>query len=312
MGHNRLEGATVRFGHERAAEAGVTFVRRGNCGAQALQAPEMFVPRAGPSGGSRLANSRDCDAESSMWATRSEGPERTVDDFRDRLAARQGVERDRGRGLPGQDLHSHRRQSRRHVARTSASPCRTHRLRSNAGALPQDATGYIAHELDFLHLWAAFNERGVGEDEEVLVLWTKKNLKRSARLVAQFMPGLWVMVRPKDAYELMTDDDFKPELTGLARWEAISAVAEWKPDVMELSGLATRDGQTRPFCAAGVQAEVPRIAFNVAASASTGSVAYCSAPSRTSTSSPSTSLGTSRLLGSSSKPAPTDHVCSPP
>jgi hypothetical protein len=102
------------------------------------------------------------------------------------------------------------------------------------GALPEDATGYIAHKLDFLHLWAAFNERGVGEDEEVLVFWMKKNLKRSARLVSKFMPGLWVMVCPKDAYELMTDDDFKPELTGLARWEAMSTVAEWKPDVMDL------------------------------------------------------------------------------
>jgi hypothetical protein len=81
-------------------------------------------------------------------------------------------------------------------------------------------------------LWSAFNERGVGEDEEVLVFWTKKNLKRSARLMSKLMPKLWVRICPKGAYELMLDNDFKPELTGTARWEAMRAVAEWKPDVM--------------------------------------------------------------------------------
>src|SRR6266700_2228755 len=40
-------------------------------------------------------------------------------------------------------------------------------------ALPQKATGFITHRIDFLHLWRAFNERGVRDDEEVIVVWTK-------------------------------------------------------------------------------------------------------------------------------------------
>lgn len=100
-------------------------------------------------------------------------------------------------------------------------------------ALPQEATGCIGHRLDFLHLWTAFNERGVRDDEEVLVYWTKKHLKSYARLVSRFMPRLWVMVCRKQSFELRTDDGFKPELTGLARYEAGRALDEWKPEVME-------------------------------------------------------------------------------
>src|SRR5713226_912214 len=33
--------------------------------------------------------------------------------------------------------------------------------------LPHKATGFITHRLDFLHLWNAFIDRGIGEDEEV-------------------------------------------------------------------------------------------------------------------------------------------------
>jgi hypothetical protein len=98
--------------------------------------------------------------------------------------------------------------------------------------LPEEATGFITHRIDFLHLWTAFNERGVGDDEEVLVFWTRKHLKSYARLMAKFMPRLWVMVCRKHAYELMTDDDFNPELTGLARFEAQRVLIEWKPEVM--------------------------------------------------------------------------------
>lgn len=99
--------------------------------------------------------------------------------------------------------------------------------------LAHDATGFITHKTDFLHLWSAFSERGAREDEEVIVFWTKSYLKRHARMLSKFMPRLWVMVCPKEAFELMTDADFKPELSGLARWEAQKARVEWKPDVLE-------------------------------------------------------------------------------
>lgn len=100
-------------------------------------------------------------------------------------------------------------------------------------ALPRGAKGTIAHRLDFLHLWKAFEERGIGEDEEVIVFWVKSSLKRYARFVSKVMPRLVVWVCPKHAFELMTDQSFRPELTGQARFEAQRPLAEWKPPVMD-------------------------------------------------------------------------------
>ena len=99
--------------------------------------------------------------------------------------------------------------------------------------LGKNITGYITHKMDFQHLWAAFKERTVKEDEEVIILWTKRHYKGAAKFTSAFMPRLWVMVCPKGAFELMTDSDYKPELTGLARWNAMKPIIDWKPEVME-------------------------------------------------------------------------------
>jgi hypothetical protein len=47
------------------------------------------------------------------------------------------------------------------------------------------------------------------------------------------MPKLWVMVCPKGAYELMENSNYKPELSGLERWNAMKPIIQWKPKVME-------------------------------------------------------------------------------
>jgi hypothetical protein len=99
--------------------------------------------------------------------------------------------------------------------------------------LGKNVTGYITHKEDFRHLWAAFKERKVGEDEEVIIFWTKTNYKRGVKFFSGFMPKLWVMVCPKGAYELMVDSDYKPELAGEARWNAMNPIIDWKPEVME-------------------------------------------------------------------------------
>jgi hypothetical protein len=98
--------------------------------------------------------------------------------------------------------------------------------------LGKNITGYITHKMDFQHLWAAFKERMVREDEEVIIFWTKKHYKRGVFFSA-FMPRLWVMVCPKGAFELMTNNTYKPELTGEARWNAMKSIIAWKPEVME-------------------------------------------------------------------------------
>jgi hypothetical protein len=88
--------------------------------------------------------------------------------------------------------------------------------------LSEQATGFITNRADFRNLWRAFKERGVADDEEVVVAWTKSTLKPYARLFRVFMPGLAVMVCRKDSYRLMADPSFRPELTGIERFEALT------------------------------------------------------------------------------------------
>jgi len=98
--------------------------------------------------------------------------------------------------------------------------------------LPQIATGYITHKIDFTHLWKAFKERTIQQDEEVLFFWSKKHYKSYAKLFSAFLPRMWVMVCHQGAYQLHAPS-FKPELDGEARWKATAPIEDWKPKVME-------------------------------------------------------------------------------
>ena len=100
--------------------------------------------------------------------------------------------------------------------------------------IPQQATLYVTHKLDFQNLWNAYKVRGIQDSEEVLVFWTKKHYKSGlSKFFSSIMPKLWIRVCKKGAYKLMTDKNYKPEITGEARFLAESPVIEWKPDVLE-------------------------------------------------------------------------------
>jgi len=99
--------------------------------------------------------------------------------------------------------------------------------------LGTNVTGYICHKMDFQHLWAAFRERKIGKDEEVIIFWTRKQYKwKLTNLLAFTMPKLQVWVCHKGAYELMTDPKGNPELSGMAWFAAIRPLVQWKPPVM--------------------------------------------------------------------------------
>jgi hypothetical protein len=99
--------------------------------------------------------------------------------------------------------------------------------------LPTNTRANITHKLDFIHLWIVFKWEGVKQDEEVVVFWLKSYLKWYAAPFAWFMPRLRVMVCKKEAYELMVDPYWKPELQGLERWNAQKPIVDWKPEVLE-------------------------------------------------------------------------------
>ncbi|MEK7148994.1 MAG: hypothetical protein AAB796_01160 [Patescibacteria group bacterium] len=99
---------------------------------------------------------------------------------------------------------------------------------------PGKIKGLITHKIDFIHLWAAFKERGISENEEVLIIWTTKHYKyKLLKFFALAYPKIWVMICPKGALEIMVDQNWKPELTGDARWNAMRPIMEWKPQIMK-------------------------------------------------------------------------------
>lgn len=99
--------------------------------------------------------------------------------------------------------------------------------------LSEIAEGFVTHKIDFIHLWEAFKERTVKQNEEVLVFWSKKHYKWWAKIFSAFMPRLWVGIYPKGAFELITDSSCKPKLTGEARAEATLPIVDWKPEAMK-------------------------------------------------------------------------------
>lgn len=99
--------------------------------------------------------------------------------------------------------------------------------------LGNDVRGYITHKTDFEHLWAAFEDRRVKNNEEVIIIWSRRHYKRWAKLLSVFMPKLWVVICIGGAYELLVESNYRPELTDEARWNAMKPIIEWKPKVME-------------------------------------------------------------------------------
>ena len=97
--------------------------------------------------------------------------------------------------------------------------------------LPTKIKGFITHKIDFMHLWSVFKGRGIKQDEEVLIFWSKKNYKKAYRTFSAFLPRLWVMICHKGAFELQVDPEYKPELTGEARWNATKPIIDLKPKV---------------------------------------------------------------------------------
>jgi hypothetical protein len=98
--------------------------------------------------------------------------------------------------------------------------------------IPGTIKGFIFHKLDFQHLWEATKERGISDNEELIIFYNKKYLKTYAKLFSAFMPRFWITICPKGAFELMKNPNYRPDLQGEARFLAKAPIVDWKPNVM--------------------------------------------------------------------------------
>ena len=99
--------------------------------------------------------------------------------------------------------------------------------------IPQNILGFISHREDFRHLWFAFKEIGIKHDEEVLIIWSRHHYAfKWLRFFSFVLPKLRVMICPKGAYELITNPEWKSELTGEARAKASLPIMDLKSKIM--------------------------------------------------------------------------------
>lgn len=114
-----------------------------------------------------------------------------------------------------------------------------------------DIIGNIAHKTDFAMLWAAFNKQikvpgtrveihpyGIKEEDfyqnhEVSLVWTQKRFYSILSPFNKILPHLIVMVSKRDAFNLVVNKTFKPELQGEARAMAEIPLITWTPIVMK-------------------------------------------------------------------------------
>jgi hypothetical protein len=102
--------------------------------------------------------------------------------------------------------------------------------------LPGQTKGFIFHKMDFIHLWVAFKDRGVSNNEEVIIIWSTKHYRyKFLKSLSIIYPKIWVMIWPKGTWEVMVSLSRKPELTDEAIWNTLGTgpLAEWKPEIME-------------------------------------------------------------------------------
>ena len=100
---------------------------------------------------------------------------------------------------------------------------------------PKGAFLPVAHKIDFKHLWEAFRERGVKEDEEVLVVYHPEAPSNVPEFTAKMFesaifPKLHIWICKKGLLEKLYDEDYQ-EKVGYMKFfsEEAKPIKEWSP-----------------------------------------------------------------------------------
>ncbi len=91
--------------------------------------------------------------------------------------------------------------------------------------------GYITHEIDFRNLWAVFELRTIGENEDVIIFWSRRHYRaRWLRYFSRVFPKLIVTVYPKGHLRVLNNPELKP--ASMSYGEVFKPIIELKPDLM--------------------------------------------------------------------------------
>jgi len=106
-------------------------------------------------------------------------------------------------------------------------------LRVECPKVFQDALMPVVHKLDFRNLWEVFMERGVGTEEEVIVVYAPLKRRKLARLFSGILPSLVIQLYPKGSLERL---EGKPDVgIPVEEWfKSLLPIAEWDARPKEL------------------------------------------------------------------------------
>lgn len=91
--------------------------------------------------------------------------------------------------------------------------------------------GYITNKMDFINLWTAFRERGIKQNEEVIIVWSRNHYKyKILKLLNAFLPKLRVMICRENTHKIIMshDLDFSSHFK-----KGRFIITEWKPEVFK-------------------------------------------------------------------------------
>lgn len=77
---------------------------------------------------------------------------------------------------------------------------------------PLEVNGFYTHKNDFENLWAVFNEYGLDDTtQEVILFWLKTHYKKWwAKPLSLMAPKMLIMVCPKGTYESTVIEKWEP------------------------------------------------------------------------------------------------------
>ena len=93
-------------------------------------------------------------------------------------------------------------------------------LKVESPFLPGESMLPVVHRVDFITTWNVFEQRGIGEEEEALVIYAPPS-----GFLSSFKPRLHFYIHPKGHLEEAYDPSFKS--SNAREW--LRPIAEWHP-----------------------------------------------------------------------------------
>jgi len=86
----------------------------------------------------------------------------------------------------------------------------------------------IIHRVDFINLWEVFKEKGVKENEEVLV-GRYEYLTMLGKLFSSFLPKIYILIYPIGSYNKFNDKSWQEKTQGEAWAKEMKPIARKDP-----------------------------------------------------------------------------------